>query len=807
MDSPGRPLASLRWKRWLKWLGVTTLAAVILAGLGWGWLRWQLRGSLAHLDGQHPLLNLSHPVTVERDAQGVPTIHATNRLDAARALGWVHAQERFFQMDLLRRSAAGELAELFGPGMAARDRWARRHQFRHRVQNGPPLPPGEQAMAQAYTDGVNAGLHALRSRPPEYLLLRLQPRPWQPADTVLAGLAMFFALQDSDGHEDRLQAVMRKLFPPAVADFYLPTGSAWDAAVDASQLPLAPIPDARIFSFRSATTQPGAGQFPAEEADLGSALPVGSNNWGVGGQRSAHGGAIIANDMHLDLMLPHYWFRARLQYWDAELGLQDVIGVTLPGTPAVVVGSNRHLAWSFTDAFLDNTDLVPLEFDPANPLKYRTPAGWQTAQVDTEIIRVNGGSDFPLLITNTVWGPVVETPGLAGRYALRWIAHLPGAVNLRLLELERTRDVATALKLAPGIGIPVENLVVGDKSGAIGYIPIGRLPERFGSNGQAPVSWADGSCGWKGFLPPEKYPRVMNPPGGFLWTANNRVLGTPEYLALHPVGQDFGARARQIGEDLRNLKNVKETDLLEIYRDNRALFLERWRQLLLTVLEKPPATNAAWAELKQYVANWGGRAAPESQGYRLVAEFRSQVHHLVLRPILQRLKKAGVESGIWPAWTREQPVWQIVEQRPMNLLDPAFESYDQLLEASVKRLLAALANEKLPLAKATWGQKNTFWMRHPISLGLPVLSRWLDMPPARLPGDENMPWVQGRAFGTSEQMVVSPGREEQALFHMPGGQSGHFLSPFYRAGHAAWMGIEPTPLLPGPTVYRLTLVP
>jgi penicillin amidase len=449
---------------------------------------------------------------------------------------------------------------------------------------------------------------------------------------------------------------------------------------------------------------------------------------------------------------------------------------------------------------MDTSDLVRLELEPGHPRRYRTPAGWREFERIEEILQARGGTNLTLTIEETIWGPVIAVPGLPGKYALACTAHDPQALNLRLFDLARARDAETALRLAPVTGVPVNNFLVGDGQGNIGYTLIGRLPERFGFDGVAPVSWADGTCGWRGLLPPERYPRVLNPPDGCLWTANNRVLGTPEYLAGHPDEYDPGARAALIRNDLRALRGAVETNLWAIYLNDRALFLERWQQLLLSVLDRGSKTNTRWRELRDYVANWGGRAAAESQGYRFVRAFRHQTHELLFAPLNQRL---GVRVG------NEDAAWTLLTERPQHLLNPQFARFDDLLAEAVQRVLADLQTQNLPLAQATWGQRNVLRMQHPLSRAVPFLARWLDLPVVPMPGDDHMPrvYVSEWRGGVSERLVVSPGREEQGLFNMPGGQSGHFLSPFYQAGHAAWLKGEPLPLLPGPARHTLILRP
>ena len=797
-------------KRALRWLGAFCAGVVLLillgAGLGW----WALHASLAQLDGRRALGGLDAEVRIDRDRLGVPTIYATNRLDATRALGFLHGQERFFEMDLTRRAGAGELSELFGPVVLDRDRQQRIHRPRSRAREAlAHASSTEVELLKAYAEGVNAGLSALTVRPPEYLAIRRTPAPWRPEDAYLVAYAMFADLHDVDGDGDYRESILRSSFSPATAAFFDSPDITWSAALDGSILSPPPIPTPAQFSVvearrpgstnASASNSSGEGKIFARRS-FESDRTIGSNNWAVDGHRSGTGAAIVANDMHLGLQVPNIWYRARLRYNDPELGLQDVTGVTLPGTPVVVSGSNRHVAWGNTASNLDITDLVKVEFDPANPNRYRTPAGWRELEHFTETIAVRDQTNASLEIQETIWGPLVSKG--VERYALACTMHDPGAVNMGLLEVERARDMESALHLANLAGTPVNNFIVGDRAGHIGYSLLGRLPKRLGFDGTVPVSWTDGNHGWQGWLPPQQYPRVLNPTNGILWTANNRTLGSPEYEALHP-DPDNGARAGQIRDALLAMEKSDEQALWSIYHDDRALFLGPWHKRMLSILEIGSTTNVDWKELQHFVSNWGARAAVDSQGYRLVRGFRDRVFALLFDPVSRKL----------PAYDRGLPVYNeeaaeiMLTARPPHLLNPKFRTYDELLAEAVNELLADLNGRRIPLAEATWGARNRLGIKHPLTYAVPRLSRLLDMPDAPVSGDAHMPKVHAPGAGVSERMIVSPGHEENGLYNMPCGQSGHFLSPFYRTEMEAWLRVEPLPFLPGPSEHQLQLFP
>lgn len=782
--------------RTVVWSGVVLLSVPLILFLV-GWL--VVLASRAQLDGQRNVSGLSAAVVIARDSLGIPQIHATNRIDLAYATGFLHAQDRFFQMDLMRRNAAGELAELLGDALLDYDRQMRRHQFRQTARLAwEREPASHQAILEAYAAGVNSGLAALRAKPPEYFVLRQTPRPWTALDSLLVALLMSERLQDSVGYDDRRRELLASVVSSEALQFLDPEGSEWDAALDGSVLKANPIPGPDMLQFRTNSLA------AATAESWESPLVPGSNSWGVDGTTSARGGAVVANDMHLDLGLPNIWYRVSARWQEGDRRRQ-FDGVTLPGTPVFVVGSNGEIAWGFTNATLDSTDVIQLELDPANPRRYRTPEGWRELETVQEEIAVAGAPPHRWEYQRTVWGPVIGTNHLGTLQALRWVAHLPEALNVQLLELERATTADEALRLAPTIGMPMQNILVGDRRGALGWTLTGRMPRREGFDGRLPVSWADGSRRWDGFRQPEDYPVFRGPR---LWTANNRISGQSNYLDLGAIHTDLGARARQIRDDLLQLGRTDEIGLFSLYRDDRALFLERWQKLLSKTLERGPSgTNGAdWAEMKRQVDQWSGRADTNSVGYRLVRAFRFKAGDLFFEPLVARCREAGsslpVDSVRW-----EQPLWASFTERPAHLLNPRFASYDALLSTAVDAVLADLKVQNLTVAEATWGQRNTVRIQHPLSRALPKIASWLDLTPTPLSGDDHMPKIQGVRFGPSERLVVSPGQEEHGILQMPGGQSGHFLSKYYRAGHQAWEEVTPTPLLPGPAEHQLVLMP
>ncbi|EZP46209.1 Penicillin acylase [Stenotrophomonas sp. RIT309] len=769
--------------RWI--LGV--LVAIVLLAVLVLWLL--LRGSLAELDGERPLPGLATKVTVERDALGVVTITAGNKADALRALGRVHAQERYFEMDLMRRSAAGELSALFGAKAIEADKRMRVHRLRARTEAHLQDALGsDPAAVRAYVDGVNQGLGSLAVRPWAYLLLRQAPQPWQASDSVLAGLAMYADLQDPSNQSELALERIRAVVPPALHALLAHDGSEWDAPLVGAARGNAPLPDASQLDLRTLKAATGAA---AEDADA-----VGSNNFAVAGALTADGRAIVADDMHLGLRAPSLWFRVRLRYPDPQAagGQVDVSGFSLPGVPAVIVGSNGHVAWGFTNSYIDTAD-------------FRTEPADAAVTVHEERIVVAGGADVRFPVRETAWGPILHTHADGRGDALRWVAQLPGAVRMDFADMARAADLDQALQIADHAGIPAQNLVIGDRSGRIAWRLIGARPDR--GPGCTPLGFNDnhrnpGCAPWP--IRSDAAPSLVDPASHRLWTANSRVVDEATLATVGNGGYDLGARGRQIRDLLATQEHFDEHDLLAIQLDDRAVFLQRWWVLLHQVVEH--SDDPALKRLGTVSSHWEGRAAIDSVSYRVVREFRTQVLDTLTDALLAPARAPLGEDFLAPRLAQLEGVaWPMLQQRPANLLPPAYTNWDALLADAARRTEAELSAQG-PLAHRIWGERNTAAICHPVARALPAFaSRWLCMPADPLPGDRDMPRVQTPAFGASQRMVVSPGHEADGIVHMPGGQSGHPLSPYWGAGHEDWVHGRPTPFLPGKAQHTLTLLP
>jgi penicillin amidase len=827
------PSMSNAFARSARILLVVVVLVLLLAGVGSIWFYQQLRASLPQLNGTHAVAGLSGTVRVTRDALGVPTVRGANREDVARALGFLHAQDRFFQMDLLRRRAAGELAEIFGEVALPLDRSTRPHHFRSVAQEVvASLPTDHRSILDAYTAGVNTGLAALKANPFEYILARAEPSPWKVEDSVLIVYAMILDLQDSSNNYEVSMATMRDQLGTQALAFFAPLVTPNDASLDGSTGPLAPMPGPDSINLRSNANASGSSERDSvivQTSGRGDYKP-GSNSFALSAAHTASGAAMLANDPHLNLAVPNIWYRAVLEWPEQpadQTARNRVIGVSLPGLPFIVLGSNGHIAWGLTHAYVDTNDLVAIDVNSVSKSLYKVPGqdDLLTIEIRRDTINVKGSDPVDVESEWTHWGPIVARDFRERPLAHRWVAHDAAATNLNFIQLESARNVTEAITIAQNSGIPPHNFLVVDRAGDIAWTIAGKYPKRVGYDGRLPVSWTFGDRYWDGFVPPNEVPTMSTAAqtnksnsstdslaeraiSGRLWTANNRLIGGPKLALLGDGGYAPPARATQVRDRLLELNRASPQDFLDIMRDDRGLFLDPWQKLLVNILTpERVAEKRSRAEILSLVQTWEGRASIDSVSYRLVRAFRSATSDLALTPVFARCVDV-MPTFDWRQFDFEPALWRMIEQKPVHLLAPKYASWDDLLLAAVDETVKRIDEESGSLSRATWGARNTARITHPVGRALPFgLGELLNMPKDPLPGDIHMPLIQNPSFGASMRLVVSPGREEEGIFQMSGGQSGHPLSEFYRAGHSAWVHGEPTPLLPGETKHTLELTP
>ena len=773
----------------LRFLLLVVGVAAVVTAAGGGYLRVVLGRSLPVTDGTLTLAGLGQPVTVSRDALGVPTIRAQSRVDLARATGFVHAQERFFQMDLQRRQPAGELSALVGAAALNADRTMRVHRFRAIAREALTYSPVDyRTELDAYAAGVNAGLAALKAPPFEYLVLRTTPEPWTPEDSMLTAIAMYVTLQGAQWEYEDTLGTMHDLLPGPLFEFLAGRASDWESPIVGEPHPVPPVPGAEVFDLRRQGPR-AAHVWPPGDDALRQTLPwwarlprdeeatLGSNNWAVSGARSTTGSAIVANDMHLRLAVPNIWFRAAYEYPDEQqpAAMRRLVGVTLPGGPQMAVGSNGDIAWGFTNSVGDWSDIVLVEPVPGDPTKYQTPDGPRAFDEHPESIAVKGAASVTLDARWTIWGPVVGRDHRGREQVLKWVAHDPRVLATDAARVARARSVDEAMHLAVGAALAAQNLVVGDRDGHIAWTIYGAVPRRIGFTGDVPTSWADGSRRWDGYLDYDAHPRVVDPPDGRLWTANARVVGGEMLQRIGDGGYTDGIRAWMIRDNLQRLDKADERALFDVQLDNRSIFLDRWRMVLLGVLtpEAAAATPLRAAARQLVNSAWTGRTATDSVAYRIVRTFRVTVSRMAMDAMTAAVKAQAPEFDYSTIRRLEGPLWRLVHERPPHLLDPAFPTWDAFLLAAVDRTLESLTAGGKPLAERTWGEANAADITHPLASAAP----WVEPIPVNAARGAARRHLRTAGAHAALRRVGTPGRLTRTRSHRHPAHAGRTERP------------------------------
>jgi penicillin amidase len=765
---------------------ILVLAAVVYAVLA---------AALPRRSGEARLAEIDHGVTIELDDRAIPRIRAASLEDALRAQGFMHAQERFFQMDLTRRSAAGELAELFGERALPLDRAQRVYRFRARARELlAALPAQHAAWLAAYVQGVNAGLADLKARPPEYWFARSAPAAWAAEDSLLVVYSLYTMLSNNEAYE-RGQGVMRETLPASVYEFLTPTTTRFDRPLAASSAdptggyaPL-PIPPPDDVDLRNGVRLPG-GPAPWIDPPL---LGPASNQWAVDSTRTVQDVAMVANDPHLTLRIPNVFYRSEL-YWQDRVAR----GVSIPGLPGILLGANDSVAWGATVSNADQADWVAVELDPLDPSRYRVPGGSEPFRTIAEDIAVRGGTAEQLEIRHTRWGPIVDHDWRGRPLALHasWLA--ADGLDLDLLELMLAHDVDEGAEVIRRWSGPSLNWTFADTQGGIAWAVNGPLPRRTGFDGSQPRSWADGTIGWQG---ERERPSLIGHRDGVLYSANNRTLAVDEALALSRMWMP-SLRAKRIDDLLAGTRRFTESDFLAMQLDTRAEAYDAVRDIVLEVIaENDP--DPLLARARGHVLEWSGAANAEDVGFRLLHVFYRTLVERLLAPLLAPALQADPRFVYrWPL--ADEPLRRLLEERPAHLVaaDVDWPTWlRQILREALESLEAA---RDLPGLDATWGEANALDVAHPLG-GVPVLGRWLRLRPVPQPGSFVSLRVAGPNYGALFRMAVAPAHPQTGILQMSGGQSGHFLSPNFKDQQADWVTGTATPFLAGPTVATFTL--
>lgn len=745
-------------------------------------------------------------VTLRIDAEGVPWVVAETMDGLCQGEGFLHGQHRFFQMDMMRRYAAGELAALMGSAMANVDRTQRKFMLRGVAGSVlAKLPAAHLACLEAYAHGVNAGLANLQAAPPEYLLLQTTPKPWTPADSILVLLSMgdqlcSSAMQSELDREFVLQNGSRELM-----EFLFPDVYAEDQPMQQEgPVELPPLP-----SCDGVANEIGAGPAIQER------LVPGSNAWVVSGDRTTHGGAILANDPHLGLTAPTTWYRVGLYAppgspaaWPEMDGQPSeawwVFGLSLPGLPGVAIGTNGYVAWGFTNSEADTQDIVRIAEHPTDPNQYQVATGvdgspvYETYTWERETIEVSRAEPKDLDIRMTRWGPVFSSMSDEFPRVRKWTLTEPGGLDMGILDVPRVRTTDEALSRLAAWAGPPQNALVADRDGHIGWTITGRFPRRDGIDGLTPVFWTGGEH-WNGWLDEADRPRVMDPSSGVLYSANNRMASLE---TAQKLGRDWAppTRAARIGSMLAGQDRFNEQELAAMQLDTAMPHLRPLQQRILALIDEDEM-DIDIRRARAHIASWNGTAGADQVGFRILL----LLDRLLTEEVLQRVLPGSMDYAIRVDQTALR---RLIDQADMDCIPIRFDSWDEAHDVLFRSVVESMVAEEgdgggldLP-----WGLVNRSEIMHPFSKGTPWGGAQLDLPRHPQSGHPSAVRVAHPRFGASARLVVGPGHEQEGILQTPGGQSGHFLSSHYRDLHEAWRTGAATGLLPGEPISTVRLV-
>ena len=781
-------------------LWIFALAVVVLATTIW----WLVYRPLPQLDGRVSVGGLQSNVTVERDKWGVPHIRAGSVEDMAEAEGYVMAQDRLWQMDLLRRVARGQLSEILGPVTVGVDKDFRVLNFARAAQRDyEQMDPDGRKILDAYARGVNQFIEQHGSKlPMEFTLLRYKPTQWHATDTLVIAGYMYRTLADTRKSEMNRAIVMAKASPEMTKDLFSETSSLdhyvvgdpnmEKSARDQSQANSDDDDDDMdyddvIKAQRGNPVAPGEAAAP----DLTSLLAMqvkdwvgesqrdirhslGSNNWVVSGAHTATGKPLLANDTHLELSIPPIWYEVHLTApgWNVK-------GFTLPGAPLVVIGHNDKIAWGFTNNGADVQDLYIETFNPANPDEYRVNGQWKKADVYDEVIKIKGAADQHMRLVVTRHGPVVQQDG-DKYYAMKWTALEPGGLSSSYFWLGQAQNWNEFLGIMKTAWGPAQNTVYADVDGNIGYIMGARVPIRKKGRGDVPVPGDTDAYEWTGYVPFEQLPKSFNPESGFIATANARVVG-PDYKPYLTDNWEEPYRTARIYDLLSDKHDLRPEDMLKVQADAYSIPHAFIAEQLVAAAKVAPPKDPRAKKLIEQAKDWNGIAEANST----VVAFLNSAMYRALNSILEA--QLGNDADKYD-WRKLNFLQRTLQERPAKWLPAQYKNYDELLTAAADQAVQRLEERTKDADPEDWDWKrfNYLDMLHPLGReGL--LKKLLSITDQAQSGTDYSPRAASRDHGPAMRFVANTANWDESIILIPAGESGQPGSEHYRDQFSYWL--------------------
>jgi penicillin amidase len=780
---------------------VLGIVVVIVGAAVW----WLVYRPLPQLNGKIAVPGLQNEVTVERDRWGIPHIRANSVEDLAEAQGYVVAQDRLWQMDLLRRVARGQLSEILGRSTLPIDRDFRTLGFARVVDRELGLMDKDsRAIMEAYARGVNRFIEQHSNQLPlEFTLLHYKPKPWQATDSLAISGYMYRTLTNTWAEELDRATVEARVGPDRAKLLFSPEASMDHVVIgdpnvpnDGSQRTHVQTDDDEdddddLQPDSVIKADAGGSDAPTTRfLDLTSALAadvrdtlldirqeircsLGSNNWVVNGAHTATGKPLLANDTHLELNLPPIWYEAHVTApgWNVK-------GFTLPGAPVVIIGHNDRIAWGFTNNGADVQDLYIETFNPAAPDEYRVHSAWTKAQVFDETIHVKDGPDEPFKVTVTRHGPVMRREGDKA-YALRWTATEPGGLANTYNWMGKAHNWEEFRNVMKRVWGPAQNAVYADVDGNIGYVMAARVPIRKKGHGEIPVPGDSDDYEWTGYIPFEQLPQALNPDSGLIVTANARVVG-PSYKPYLTDRWEEPYRTARIYELLRDKAGLRPEDMLKVQTDTysypHAFLADQLSAAILTAQPKDERAKKLITGLK----DWNGIADADSPEVSFLEETRRASIVLLLEPYL------GKDVGMY-SWRRTTFLQKILTERPAKWLPVGYKNYDELLLAAADRAVAQLAqlSNKASIDDWVWKQFDALDMVHPLARS-GFLKHFLSITDKPQSGTAYSPRAATKHHGPAMRFVANLANWDESIMVIPGGQSGQLGSGHYTDQFPYW---------------------
>lgn len=741
------------------------------------WLKHFMRNSLPQLDGEIRLPGLSGAVTVRRDQHGVPHIEAATLDDLFEAQGYITAQDRLWQMDMARRVAAGEVAELLGKKFVDHDRLQRVIQMRATAERiAATLSERDRRYFEDYARGVNAFIDTHRQHlPAEFRLLMYRPKAWQPVDSVLIGLSMVQIMDQRWPEKLEREKVEARLGPTLAADLY-PTNTWRDhpptVAPPDLTAPQPSIPDVPLDESQTSVHDLlHLRELVEGKKDMCRECTPGSNEWAISGTRTASGKPLLSNDMHLDHDIPNVWYEV-----DLKSGTFHAAGVTVAGTPFITAGHNDHIAWGYTALYGDTQDVYVEQTNGQG--EYLGTDGWHPFERTQETIYIRGGSNVTVDIERTDHGPLLNPllPSEKRTLSLRWSAYDPKANSIPLFELNNATDWDTFRQAASAWWGPTLNVIYADDQGHIGYQAVGYIPNRPMGLKSSPI--ADMQHEWQGFVPFAQMPSTLDPANGILATANSRV--TPDnYPYQLTLGWSAPYRNERIWKWLGGKEKLTPADMLTLQTDVYSELDQEFAQRFAYAIDHASKTDARLRQAADLMRTWNGEVSIDSAPAAIVVAAKDVFWRMLLEPRLGDDWKLYEWSN--SAFAQEE----LIMHAPAQWLPRDYATWDDFLTACVTRGLDQ-AHAPADLSKWRYGFQYPVDLEHPLYGLLPWFKKWTGTGPQPQSGDGSTVKQVRRTFGPSQRFTMDWSNIDGSTENIVMGESGDPLSRYYRDQWSYW---------------------